>query len=189
LVRWSARLICWAKERNLVTFLVSHCCPLLTPLLEAVLAGVPFVDEVFHVLGCSVQWHMREGDVFEPVTRVATVRGPARHLLLGERVALNVLARCSGIATKYVFSASQTLNQCSCLGAGAFAILLVRLDSKAHSRVHAKRLPDSDSSKNTACLSEGLTRIGTTCRAWSCSRIIMSGPPAQSLQPLQPLVV
>ncbi|KAF8680246.1 hypothetical protein RhiXN_00102 [Rhizoctonia solani] len=66
----------------------------------AVLAGVPFVDEVFQVLGCTVQWHMREGEVFEPVTRVATVRGPARHLLLGERVALNVLARCSGIATK-----------------------------------------------------------------------------------------
>ncbi|KAG9120497.1 hypothetical protein FRC07_003981 [Ceratobasidium sp. 392] len=66
----------------------------------AVLAGVPFVNEVFRVLGCDVQWHMREGEVFEPVMRVATVRGPARHLLLGERVALNVLARCSGIATK-----------------------------------------------------------------------------------------
>ncbi|KAG9089601.1 hypothetical protein FS749_001203 [Ceratobasidium sp. UAMH 11750] len=66
----------------------------------AVLAGVPFVNEVFRVLGCEVQWHMREGEVFEPVARVATVRGPVRHLLLGERVALNVLARCSGIATK-----------------------------------------------------------------------------------------
>ncbi|KAF2011666.1 nicotinate-nucleotide diphosphorylase [Aaosphaeria arxii CBS 175.79] len=30
----------------------------------------------------------------------ATVRGPVRKLLLGERVALNTLARCSGIATK-----------------------------------------------------------------------------------------
>ncbi|KAF2679093.1 nicotinate-nucleotide diphosphorylase [Lentithecium fluviatile CBS 122367] len=30
----------------------------------------------------------------------ATVRGPVRNLLLGERVALNTLARCSGIATK-----------------------------------------------------------------------------------------
>jgi nicotinate-nucleotide pyrophosphorylase (carboxylating) len=43
---------------------------------------------------------MKEGDSFEPVKRVATVRGKARFLLLGERVALNVLARCSGIATK-----------------------------------------------------------------------------------------
>lgn len=32
-------------------------------------------------------------------TKVAVVRGKARHLLLGERVGLNMLARCSGIAT------------------------------------------------------------------------------------------
>ena len=30
----------------------------------------------------------------------ATVRGPIRKILLGERVALNILARCSGIASK-----------------------------------------------------------------------------------------
>jgi nicotinate-nucleotide pyrophosphorylase len=49
-----------------------------------------------------VEWHVNEGDVFEPITHVATVRGKARYLLLGERVALNMLARCSGIATKSV---------------------------------------------------------------------------------------
>lgn len=48
---------------------------------------------------------MKEGTVL-PLTKeqkkvkVATVRGPARCLLLGERVALNTMARCSGIATK-----------------------------------------------------------------------------------------
>lgn len=31
---------------------------------------------------------------------VAKVKGPARNLLIGERTALNTLARCSGIATK-----------------------------------------------------------------------------------------
>ena len=45
---------------------------------------------------------MQEGATFEPVKHVATVRGKARHLLLGERVALNMLARCSGIATQCV---------------------------------------------------------------------------------------
>lgn len=45
---------------------------------------------------------MKEGATFEPIKHVATVRGKARHLLLGERVALNMLARCSGIATQYV---------------------------------------------------------------------------------------
>ncbi|CCM05563.1 uncharacterized protein FIBRA_07790 [Fibroporia radiculosa] len=66
----------------------------------AVLAGAPFFTEVFAQLGCEVEWHMKEGETFAPVKHVATVRGKARHLLLGERVALNMLARCSGIATK-----------------------------------------------------------------------------------------
>ena len=43
---------------------------------------------------------MKEGETFQPVKHIATVKGKARHLLLGERVALNILARCSGIATK-----------------------------------------------------------------------------------------
>ncbi|RPD66758.1 nicotinate-nucleotide diphosphorylase [Lentinus tigrinus ALCF2SS1-7] len=66
----------------------------------AVLAGAPFFEEVFTQLGCEVEWHLKEGATFEPVKHVATVRGKARHLLLGERVALNLLARCSGIATQ-----------------------------------------------------------------------------------------
>ena len=49
-----------------------------------------------------MEWHLEEGETFEPIKHVATVRGKARHILLGERVALNMLARCSGIATKCV---------------------------------------------------------------------------------------
>lgn len=48
----------------------------------------------------SVEWHIHEGEHFYPVKHCATVRGPVRKILLGERVALNTLARCSGIATK-----------------------------------------------------------------------------------------
>jgi len=66
---------------------------------RAVLAGIPFVNEIFRLLECTVEWHVTEGDEFEPVKHIATVRGKARYLLLGERVALNLLARCSGIAT------------------------------------------------------------------------------------------
>lgn len=66
-----------------------------------VLAGVPFFDEIFRQLDCKVEWHLSEGDwVDGQKTKVATVSGTARMLLLGERVALNTLARCSGIATK-----------------------------------------------------------------------------------------
>ncbi|PFH51370.1 hypothetical protein AMATHDRAFT_59076 [Amanita thiersii Skay4041] len=66
----------------------------------AVLAGSPFFTEIFAQLGCEVEWHLKDGEVFEPIKHVATVKGKARHLLLGERIALNLLARCSGIATK-----------------------------------------------------------------------------------------
>ena len=69
-----------------------------------VMAGVPFADAVFEELGCTVEWLRKEGDMItaeqaadkEPVARVT---GPARMLLLGERTALNCMARASGVAT------------------------------------------------------------------------------------------
>lgn len=71
---------------------------------KGVLAGVPFFDEVFAQAGCTVKWHLEEGSVVDPGSAgkiaVATVTGPVRKLLLGERVALNTLSRCSGVATK-----------------------------------------------------------------------------------------
>ncbi|KEY73139.1 hypothetical protein S7711_04888 [Stachybotrys chartarum IBT 7711] len=68
-----------------------------------VIAGRPFFDEVFAQCGCTVEWHADEGaelDLAGGNMKVATVRGPVRGILLGERVALNTLARCSGIATR-----------------------------------------------------------------------------------------
>ncbi|KAL4945313.1 hypothetical protein BDV06DRAFT_184947 [Aspergillus oleicola] len=69
---------------------------------KGIIAGVPFFDEVFRQLGCEVEWHHPEGHSLpaNSKTHVATVRGPIRKILLGERVALNILARCSGIASK-----------------------------------------------------------------------------------------
>ncbi|KAJ5114623.1 hypothetical protein NUU61_000382 [Penicillium alfredii] len=67
---------------------------------KGIVAGVPFFDEVFSQLGCSIEWHVSEGDSLSPVQHCATVRGPIRKILLGERVALNILARCSGIASR-----------------------------------------------------------------------------------------
>ena len=69
-----------------------------------VLAGVPFVDEVFRQLDCKVKWHYKEGATLDlkkgEKIKVATVTGRTRSLLLGERVALNTIARCSGVASK-----------------------------------------------------------------------------------------
>jgi nicotinate-nucleotide pyrophosphorylase (carboxylating) len=64
-----------------------------------VLAGRPFFDAIFAQLSCQVSWLLPEGSKLVPVVKVAEVRGPAHRLLLGERVALNMLARCSGIAS------------------------------------------------------------------------------------------
>ncbi|XP_030826465.1 nicotinate-nucleotide pyrophosphorylase [carboxylating] [Camarhynchus parvulus] len=66
----------------------------------AVLAGSPFAEAVFGVSGCSVSWRIPEGAAL-PAGRalVAVVEGPASGLLLGERAALNVLGRCSGVAS------------------------------------------------------------------------------------------
>ncbi|CAN9510826.1 unnamed protein product [Ophioblennius macclurei] len=68
----------------------------------AVLAGSPFFTAVFTQVGCTVDWIYQDGDRIGPeaVTLTAVVRGPARCLLLGERPALNCLARASGIATR-----------------------------------------------------------------------------------------
>ncbi|KAJ1722440.1 nicotinate-nucleotide diphosphorylase (carboxylating) [Coemansia erecta] len=68
-----------------------------------VLAGVPFFNEVFRQTGCVVTWSFEEGvDIFPQNGKVvvAEVRGSARRILMGERVALNILARCSGIASR-----------------------------------------------------------------------------------------
>lgn len=49
----------------------------------------------------SVEWLVPEGSIIpdSSKTKVAIVRGKARHLLLGERVGLNMLARCSAVAS------------------------------------------------------------------------------------------
>ncbi|KAI0848448.1 putative nicotinate-nucleotide pyrophosphorylase [Daldinia vernicosa] len=70
-----------------------------------IVAGIPFFTEIFKQCGCEVEWYVKEGGYIDRPkdgsgkTKVATVTGPARGLLLGERVGLNLLARCSGIAT------------------------------------------------------------------------------------------
>ncbi|KAM7418446.1 hypothetical protein PAMA_015864 [Pampus argenteus] len=69
---------------------------------HSILAGSPFFTAVFTEVGCTVDWKYQEGAEIGPdaVTLTAVVRGPARRLLLGERPALNCLARASGIATR-----------------------------------------------------------------------------------------
>lgn len=72
---------------------------------NGVLAGRPMFDEVFRQCDCLVEWLYDEGTSFVLPTNtdriaVAYVYGSARNILIGERTGLNMLARCSGIATR-----------------------------------------------------------------------------------------
>ncbi|XP_072705195.1 nicotinate-nucleotide pyrophosphorylase [carboxylating] [Ciconia boyciana] len=67
---------------------------------EGVLAGAPFAEAAWVETGCRVTWRVTDGSPLPPGrTVVAEVEGPAAGLLLAERVALNCLGRCSGVAT------------------------------------------------------------------------------------------
>eukprot|EP01103_Thecamoeba_quadrilineata_P000544 TRINITY_DN10473_c0_g1_i1.p1 TRINITY_DN10473_c0_g1~~TRINITY_DN10473_c0_g1_i1.p1 ORF type:complete len:295 (+),score=37.81 TRINITY_DN10473_c0_g1_i1:36-920(+) len=70
---------------------------------KGILAGSPFFTKIFEYLGCTVHWNIKEGSHLDysgtPIV-AAIVRGPVCNLLQGERVALNLLSRASGIATR-----------------------------------------------------------------------------------------
>jgi nicotinate-nucleotide pyrophosphorylase (carboxylating) len=67
----------------------------------AVVAGRPYVDEVFRQVDPAVviEWHVNDGDAVEPNQLLYRLSGPARSLLTGERTALNFLQVLSATAT------------------------------------------------------------------------------------------
>lgn len=66
-----------------------------------VLAGLPLFERVFSLITPDVQarWFCDDGTTVAPDQEIGHVEGPASALLLGERTALNLLQRLSGIAT------------------------------------------------------------------------------------------
>ena len=66
-----------------------------------VLAGSPVAKQVFAALDPEVAWTQESGDgaSLGSGQRIATVSGPLRSLLTGERTALNFLTHLSGIAS------------------------------------------------------------------------------------------
>jgi nicotinate-nucleotide pyrophosphorylase (carboxylating) len=65
-----------------------------------ILAGLEEAKIVFERAGAKMDLLVRDGDHVKQSTSVATVRGSARSILLGERLALNIIGRMSGIATE-----------------------------------------------------------------------------------------
>lgn len=74
-------------------------------IFKAIVFLVSPLSAVFEHLGCSVEWYIEEGTTITEAGAaakqpVACVMGPVRKILLGERTALNIVTRASGIATE-----------------------------------------------------------------------------------------
>ena len=72
-----------------------------------IVAGLPAVESTLREIDPCLQWkpEREDGQPVEPSDRIGMIEGPARGLLVAERLLLNVLGRLSGIATltrKYV---------------------------------------------------------------------------------------
>ena len=80
------------SERGRARFLVKAA---------GVIAGLPFAEATFRAIGASAKFavHAKDGDRVQPGNVVAEVEAGVVTLLSGERTALNLLQRASGIAT------------------------------------------------------------------------------------------
>ncbi|WP_019536390.1 carboxylating nicotinate-nucleotide diphosphorylase [Paenibacillus ginsengihumi] len=69
---------------------------------EGIVAGLPVAAAVFKLVDPELQFaaKVRDGDAVVRGTVLAEVTGSTRSILLGERLALNLLQRLSGIATR-----------------------------------------------------------------------------------------
>ena len=79
---------------------------------EGIIAGLEVFKRVFDILGnVEVELFKSDGDTVYPKDKVGFLKGSTRNLLIGERIALNLLQRMSGIATltnKYVKEINHT---------------------------------------------------------------------------------
>lgn len=66
-----------------------------------VVSGLPVLKEVYAQVDLlvDVDLHAADGEAVKRDTKLASLRGPAASMLLGERVALNFLQRLCGVAT------------------------------------------------------------------------------------------
>jgi len=69
---------------------------------EGVVAGLPVAQRVFYILNSKIEFiaQKKDGEKVVKGDILAEIAGPARPILTGERVALNLLQRLSGIATR-----------------------------------------------------------------------------------------
>ncbi|MCB2306523.1 carboxylating nicotinate-nucleotide diphosphorylase [Clostridium estertheticum] len=84
-------------------FIISDECNCSVDLIakeNGVIAGLCVFERVFKILGeVNVEFFKKDGDLVCSGESIARLRGKTKHILTGERTALNYLQRMSGIAT------------------------------------------------------------------------------------------
>ena len=67
---------------------------------DGIICGVPVFKRVFELLGdVSVDITVKDGDKVNSGDKIGEIKGNTRKVLMGERIALNLMQRMSGIAT------------------------------------------------------------------------------------------
>ena len=66
---------------------------------DCIVAGLKEAKSLFEKTGAETELKVKDGDFVKKNTIVATIKGSARSILKGERLALNIIGRMSGIAT------------------------------------------------------------------------------------------
>jgi nicotinate-nucleotide pyrophosphorylase (carboxylating) len=69
---------------------------------EGIICGLKVFETVFKVLSKDIEVNLlyKDGEQIKKGDVLGTLKGPAKYILLGERVALNYIQRMSGIATE-----------------------------------------------------------------------------------------
>ena len=69
---------------------------------EAVVDGLEFAKQTFKLIDNKIKFNIKkkEGSLVKKNDLIATIKGKAENILIGERVALNFMSHISGIATK-----------------------------------------------------------------------------------------
>jgi nicotinate-nucleotide pyrophosphorylase (carboxylating) len=67
---------------------------------DCIVAGLEEARQVFKTIGATAKSLVKDGSAVIKGTTVVEIKGPVRSILKGERLALNIIGRMSGIATE-----------------------------------------------------------------------------------------
>ena len=67
---------------------------------DGIISGLPVFKRVFELLGnVDISFNFKDGDIIKKGDIIANLKGNTKNILSGERLALNIIQRMSGIAT------------------------------------------------------------------------------------------